>query len=174
MIVGLGNVGSQYTYTRHNVGFMFVDWLLDKWSFSEYKKKNNGVFSKGKLENGEEVILVKPTTYMNLSGEAVLSFSSFFKVNPEDIIVIQDELDLKYGNFRCKVGGGHAGHNGIRNIDAKIGKGYNRVRIGVGHPRDLPEPMNKMEVADYVLGKFSDKEFSEMRALFEKVYKEIF
>ena len=148
LFVGLGNPGPKYAQNRHNVGFMAVDRIHEDHGFSPWRGKFRGQVSEGRL-GGEKVILLKPETYMNLSGEAVGEAMRFYKLSPEDVVVFHDELDLAPGKVRVKKGGGHAGHNGLRSIHQHIGPDYTRVRIGIGHPghRDL--------VARYVLHDFA-------------------
>ena len=148
LVVGLGNPGAEYVNTRHNVGFMAVDALAG--ADATWKKEKNALVFATTID-GRRVIFVKPQTYMNNSGGAVLALMMFYKVPLENIIVIHDDMDLKIGDVREKIGGGSAGHNGIKSIDANIGRDYKRVRIGIGHPRDFDLPM---EPADWVLGRF--------------------
>ncbi len=144
LVVGLGNPDLQYKNNRHNVGFMVIDALLDDHPLAEKITKSN---FKGELFKVPSMLLLKPTTYMNLSGESVRAVDDYFK--PEQIIVIHDDLDLPFGTLRFKIGGGHGGHNGLRSIDAHIGAEYIRVRIGIG------KPLHKSDVASYVLSDFS-------------------
>ncbi|ATB68378.1 peptidyl-tRNA hydrolase [Sulfurospirillum diekertiae] len=144
LIVGLGNPDLQYKNNRHNVGFMVIDALLDDQSSCEKITKAN---FKGELFKAPSMLLLKPATYMNLSGESVRAVDDYFK--PDQIIVIHDDLDLPFGTLRFKIGGGHGGHNGLRSIDAHIGPEYIRVRIGIG------KPSLKSDVAKYVLSDFS-------------------
>ncbi|EJF89193.1 aminoacyl-tRNA hydrolase [Bartonella tamiae] len=148
LIVGLGNPGSQYQNNRHNIGFMAVDSIQQKSSFSPWTKKFHAEVSTGFIEN-EKIFLLKPQTFMNLSGQAVGEAMRFYKLQPENIIVFYDELDLIPGKMRIKVGGGSGGHNGIKSIDAHCGLNYKRVRLGIGHPG------SKDKVTPYVLGDFS-------------------
>ncbi len=148
LVVGLGNPGAEYVNTRHNVGFMAVDALAG--ADATWKKEKNALTYATTID-GRRVIFVKPQTYMNNSGVAVLALMTFYKVPLENIIVIHDDMDLKIGDVREKIGGGSAGHNGIKSIDANVGRDYKRVRIGIGHPRDFDLPM---EPADWVLGRF--------------------
>lgn len=159
LLVGLGNPGKEYAFTRHNVGFMFVDYLAG--SDAVWKKEKQALTYVGQI-NGHKVIFVKPQTFMNNSGEAVGALVSFYKIPLENIFVIQDDMDLKLGIIRAKTGGSSAGHNGIKSIDNAIGREYNRIRIGIGHPRDFDL---KMDPSDWVLGKFSDNELSELKKL---------
>lgn len=144
LIVGLGNPDLQYKNNRHNVGFMVVDGLIDGQTSCEKITKTN---FKGELFKAPSMLLLKPSTYMNLSGESVRAVSDYFK--PDHVIVIHDDLDLPFGTLRFKIGGGHGGHNGLRSIDAHIGVEYMRVRIGIG------KPAHKSDVAKYVLSDFS-------------------
>ena len=144
LIVGLGNPDLQYKNNRHNVGFMVIDALIDDQSSCEKITKAN---FKGELFKVPSMLLLKPTTYMNLSGESVRAVDDYFK--PDQIIVVHDDLDLPFGTLRFKIGGGHGGHNGLRSIDAHIGTEYIRVRIGIGKPE------HKSDVAKYVLSDFS-------------------
>lgn len=148
LVVGLGNPGAEYVNTRHNVGFMAVDALAG--ADATWKKEKNALTYATTID-GRRVIFVKPQTYMNNSGVAVLALMTFYKVPLENIIVIHDDMDLKIGDVREKIGGGSAGHNGIKSIDANVGRDYKRVRIGIGHPRDFDLPMDP---ADWVLGRF--------------------
>jgi PTH1 family peptidyl-tRNA hydrolase len=145
IIVGLGNPGPEHQVTRHNVGFWFVDLLARRHGgeFRDYRKYS-GETARVTIE-GRELILLKPTTYMNRSGLSVRQVSDFYKIVPEDILVAHDELDLPVGNVRLKNGGGHGGHNGLRDTIAHIGENFWRLRLGIGHPG------NKADVIDYVL-----------------------
>ena len=138
LIVGLGNPGRDYARHRHNVGAMAVDAIHDRRGFSDWRKRFQAETAEGRL-GSDKCILMKPTTYMNESGRAVSEAARFYKIEPADIVVIHDELDLAPGKTRIKLGGGGAGHNGIRSVTAHIGEGYRRLRIGIGHPghRDL-------------------------------------
>jgi PTH1 family peptidyl-tRNA hydrolase len=145
IIVGLGNPGPEHLVTRHNAGFWLVDLLARRHSgeFRDYRKFS-GETSKINIE-GQEIVLLKPTTYMNRSGLSIRQLSDFYKIKPEDILVAHDELDLPVGTVRLKQGGGHGGHNGLRDTIAHIGETFWRMRLGIGHPG------NKAEVIDYVL-----------------------
>ncbi|MCA0871858.1 aminoacyl-tRNA hydrolase [Seohaeicola saemankumensis] len=148
LIVGLGNPGSQYAGNRHNIGFMAVDRIADDHGFSPWKSKFQGKISEGRL-GSEKVLLLKPETFMNRSGQSVGEAMRFYKLEPGEVIVFHDELDLAPGKVRAKSGGGHAGHNGLRSIHGHIGDAYDRVRLGIGHPgrKDL--------VSHYVLHDFA-------------------
>jgi peptidyl-tRNA hydrolase, PTH1 family len=133
LIVGLGNPGTRYERNRHNIGFMAVDEIVRRHGFGPFRSKFQGAIAEGTIA-GERVYALKPQTYMNASGEAVGEAQRFYKVAPEEIAVIHDEIDLAPGKLRVKRGGGAAGHNGIRSIDDIVGDAYWRVRLGVGHP----------------------------------------
>jgi PTH1 family peptidyl-tRNA hydrolase len=154
LFVGLGNPGSEYARNRHNVGFMAVDAIAAAHGFAPWRGKFHGLVADGRLGT-EKVLLLKPGTYMNLSGDAVRAALGFYKLEPPDVVVLHDELDLAAGKVRLKQGGGTAGHNGIRSIDAHIGPDFTRVRLGIGHPGD------KRLVTGHVLGDFhkSDAEW---------------
>ncbi len=151
LIVGLGNPGRKYAGHRHNVGFMAVDEIARRHGFSPWRRGFSGEVAEGRLA-GDKVLLLKPHTYMNESGRAVGEAVRFYRLDPADVIVIHDELDLAPGRIRLKTGGGHAGHNGLRSIIAHIGPDFHRLRIGIGHPgrKDL--------VSAYVLHDFAKAE----------------
>ncbi len=133
LLVGLGNPGPEYARQRHNVGFIAVDAIHRRHGFQPWRRRFSGDIAEGTLA-GEKVLLLKPLTYMNDSGRSVQDAARFYKLEPKDVFVIHDEVDLPPGKTRVKVGGGAAGHNGLRSIDAAIGQDYRRLRIGVGHP----------------------------------------
>ena len=143
LFVGLGNPGSAYTQTRHNVGFMVIDELLRRYSHDTIKK----TAFQGELFKIKDHFFLKPTTFMNLSGESIAVVKKFYKI--DDVVVIHDDLDLPFGAIRFKVGGGHGGHNGLKSTDTLIGKMYLRIRVGIGRPE------HKGEVISFVLGKYS-------------------
>ncbi len=147
LFVGLGNPGGKYARNRHNIGFMALDQIADDHGFSPWKGKFQAELSEGKL-GAEKVMLLKPQTFMNNSGQSVGEAMRFYKLTPADVVVLHDELDLAPGKCRMKQGGGHAGHNGLRSIHAHIGADYARVRLGIGHPG------HKDAVAGYVLRDF--------------------
>ncbi|MEM1237298.1 MAG: aminoacyl-tRNA hydrolase [Pseudomonadota bacterium] len=147
LFVGLGNPGGKYARNRHNIGFMALDRLADDHGFSPWRSKFQGSASEGTL-GGEKVLLLKPETFMNRSGQAVGEALRFYKLTPEDVVVFHDELDLAPGKLKVKRGGGHAGHNGLRSIHGHIGEAYGRVRMGIGHPG------HKDAVSGYVLRDF--------------------
>ena len=148
LFVGLGNPGARYATNRHNVGFMAVDRVAADHGFAPWRAKFQGEVSEGRL-GIERVVLLKPQTFMNLSGQSVGEAMRFFRVELADIVVFHDELDLVPGKVRVKDGGGHAGHNGLRSIHQHIGDGYRRVRIGIGHPG------HRDRVSPYVLSDFA-------------------
>jgi PTH1 family peptidyl-tRNA hydrolase len=151
LVVGLGNPGARYARNRHNIGFMAVDAIARRHGFAGFRSRFKGELSEGSID-GQRRLLLKPQTFMNASGEAVAEAARFFKISPSEIVVIHDEIDLRPGKLRVKLGGGNAGHNGLRSIDALIGPDFWRVRIGVGHPgiKELVQP--------YVLQNFSEEE----------------
>ena len=149
LIVGLGNPGAEYKNTRHNVGFIALDRMVGadaQWRTEHFAQTFHTNM------DGRRVIFAKPQTFMNDSGRAVGALAKFYKIPTENVMVIHDDMDLKIGTSRTKVGGGSAGHNGIKSIDAAIGPEYTRIRIGIGHPRDLGLPT---EPVDWVLGRFT-------------------
>ncbi|TCP63044.1 peptidyl-tRNA hydrolase [Rhodovulum bhavnagarense] len=148
LFVGLGNPGAKYGGNRHNIGFMAVDRIAADHGFSPWRTKFQGQVAEGRLGR-EKVVLLKPETYMNRSGDAVAAAVQFFKLTPDDVVVFHDELDLAPGKCRVKQGGGHAGHNGLRSIHSHLGADYGRVRLGIGHPG------HKDQVAAYVLSDFA-------------------
>ena len=163
LIVGLGNPGSRYARNRHNIGFMTAAAIARRYGFAPFRSRFKGELAEGIIA-GEKRLLLCPQTFMNASGEAVLAAMSFYKIPPGDIVVIHDEIDLRPGKVRVKRGGGAAGHNGLRSIDALIGTDYWRIRIGVGHPgvKELVQP--------YVLQNFPPE---EMRLWVEKLVEAV-
>ena len=170
LIVGLGNPGPKYETTRHNVGFLALDRLVDVFKAKGPQTKNQAEVWQADIA-GEKALLIKPQTFMNLSGRTVGPLAGFYKCEPSDVIVIHDELDLKPVSLRVKTGGGAGGHNGLKSIDEALGSsnnGYHRVRIGIGHPTALGLPIAPV---DYVLQQFSDDELSRLDPLFDDVVK---
>ncbi|MBM2321147.1 MULTISPECIES: aminoacyl-tRNA hydrolase [Marivita] len=147
LFVGLGNPGSGYARNRHNIGFMAMDRIAEDHGFAPWKSKFQGEVTEGRL-GSDKVLLLKPGTFMNRSGQSVQAAMQFYKLEPADVVVFHDELDLAPGKCRVKQGGGHAGHNGLRSIHGHIGEAYGRVRLGIGHPG------HKDAVAGYVLHDF--------------------
>lgn len=162
LIVGLGNPGSKYENNRHNVGFLAVDAIARRHSFSPWSKKFQGLVADGRLGD-EKVLLLKPQTFMNLSGQSVGEAMRFHKLTSKDVVVLYDELDLAPGKVRVKTGGGAGGHNGIRSMDAHCGKDYRRVRIGIGHPGI------KEMVTHHVLGDFAKSDHDWLDPLLDAV-----
>lgn len=154
LLVGLGNPGSQYQGNRHNVGFMFVDRLADAEGLTSWRKRFQGLTVEGRF-GSERVVILKPQTYMNESGQSVGEAARFLKIDPADVIVFYDEIDIAPGKLKVKTGGGNAGHNGLRSISSHLGNDYVRVRIGVGRPAQ------KDQVANYVLRDFAKSEHTE-------------
>jgi PTH1 family peptidyl-tRNA hydrolase len=148
IIAGLGNPGSKYAGNRHNIGFMAVDAIQRRAGFSPWSKKFRAEISEGELA-GEKVLLMKPQTFMNLSGDAVGEAMRFYKLGAQNILAVHDELDLPAGKARLKTGGGNGGHNGLKSLDAHCGKEYRRLRLGIGHPGA------KELVHNHVLGDFA-------------------
>ena len=163
LIVGLGNPGAEYAVTRHNVGFMAVDAIAGAGAL--WKKEKNALTTRADVA-GRAAILAKPQTFMNDSGRVVLALMTFYKIPLENLIVIHYDMDLQNGKLSEKTGGGSAGHNGIKSIDAAVGNEYRRIRIGVGHPRDSENPMDP---ADWVLGKFSPAQLGEIKTAIDEI-----
>lgn len=153
LVVGLGNPGAEYAATRHNVGFMAADEIHRRYNFSPFRSKFDGLIAEGQIA-GEKVYLLKPQTYMNLSGNSVVKAAHFYKILPQNIIVIHDDMDLPTNKIKAKIGGSSGGHNGLKSIDSTISPDYNRIRIGVGHP------LNKSgeNVINHVLSSFSKQD----------------
>ena len=163
LIIGLGNPGSEYLNNRHNVGFMALDNLYAHYLFENWRTKLGGLFSTASL-GSEKIILVKPQTFMNLSGICVAKFKQFFKINVADIFVIYDDIDLGFGEVKIKQGGGDAGHKGVRSISQHLQtKDFNRIRLGIGRPS------NKEEVSHFVLSNFSKTEKDKLLILFQSL-----
>jgi PTH1 family peptidyl-tRNA hydrolase len=163
LVVGLGNPGSGYASHRHNVGFMAVDDLARRVSADPFREKLSGEWARAEIA-GEPAILLKPQTYMNESGRSVQPALAFFKIEPADLVVFHDEMDIPFGEVRLKHGGGHAGHNGLRSIMAFAGPDFGRVRLGVGRP---PAGF-RGEVADFVLSSFGAEERVALPELLKK------
>jgi PTH1 family peptidyl-tRNA hydrolase len=162
LLVGLGNPGPDYARHRHNVGFMAADAIAEKHGFSPERRKFRGLLRDGAL-GGEKCLILKPLTYMNDSGESVGEAMRFHKLEPRDVVVIHDELDLVPGKLRVKAGGGTAGHNGLRSIGAHIGPDFRRVRIGVGHPG------HKDAVLRWVLNDFAKADRDWLQVLLDAI-----
>jgi len=162
LVAGLGNPGKKYELTRHNIGFLFADYLVDKFSGTNFQKAHSGLVSKINIgPNLEKLIILKPETFMNLSGKAVQSAATFYKIKPENIIVAHDDIDLDFQKLKVKFDGGHGGHNGLRDISRLLGPKYLRLRFGVGRPE------HKGREADYVLQNFSNPELNSLESWLE-------
>ncbi|MBP6818943.1 aminoacyl-tRNA hydrolase [Ferrovibrio sp. MS7] len=161
LLVGLGNPGPEHQRQRHNIGFMAIDAIAERYNFAPFRKRFQGELAEGVLD-GIKTLLLKPQTYMNLSGKSVGEAAHFYKLPPAQVVVLHDELDLAPGKLRVKLGGGHAGHNGLRSVDAAIGADYRRVRLGIGHP-------GKEQVLGFVLQNFSKVEQDWLNPLLEAI-----
>jgi len=162
LIVGLGNPGEKYRNTRHNIGFEAIDFIADEFKSDSFKKKHKGEISFFEYE-GEKVALLKPQTYMNLSGDSIQEVVNFYKLNPqEDLVVIYDDMDLDLGRIKIKRKGSPAGHNGIKSIISHLGENFIRIKCGIGKPE------KKEDVINYVLGKFSKTEIDSIKEILEK------
>jgi len=165
IIFGLGNPGQKYNNNRHNIGFLFIDYLFNKYSNNiSFKSKYSSCYDKTQI-NGSDIVLVKPQTYMNNSGSSATAFKRFFKVDLNKIFVVHDEIDLKFDQVKLKNAGGNAGHNGLKDITNKIGNDYWRLRIGVDHPRNLGL---SQQVSNYVLEDFKNSEQECFENIFHK------
>lgn len=167
LIVGLGNPTGQYEGTRHNVGFEVIDRLVDEYGIGLDMVKHKGMYGKGRIE-GQTVILLKPMTYMNLSGESVAAVASYYKIEPSDIIVVYDDINLDVGRLRVRGKGSAGGHNGIKNLIAHLHtEEFPRVRVGVG----MKPP--RMDLADYVLSRFTKEEQEKMNEGYDRAVKAV-
>ena len=162
LIAGLGNPGREYELNRHNIGFLAVDQLVEKYGIGNDKNAFQSIVHNGTID-GTSVLFLKPQTYMNLSGEAVGAAARFYKIPPENTIILHDELDLAAGTVRIRQGGGSAGHNGLKSIGQHFGNATWRLRMGIGHPGD------KDRVTGHVLGNFQEDEFRWLEPLLEKL-----
>ena len=163
LVVGLGNPGEKYKLNRHNIGFLAIDYLINEFETFEISSKFKGILFKC-----NNFLFLKPTTFMNLSGESVVLVKNFYKIANGNIIVIHDDLDLKLGALKFKRGGSSGGHNGLKSIDKYIGNDYYRIRIGIGRPE------RKEEVIDYVLSDFNKDELECVKTTFPIIKKAIF
>jgi PTH1 family peptidyl-tRNA hydrolase len=166
LLIGLGNPGKSYAGNRHNIGFMAVDTIAEAYRFSPWKKNFGGQICEGMID-GAKLFLLKPGSYMNLSGGPAGEAARFYKIPLENIITIHDELDLPLGKLRVKKGGGHGGHNGLKSLDEHMGKEYWRVRVGIAHPGD------KDMVSDYVLSDFTKAEKKQVQSMVIEIAKHI-
>lgn len=167
LIVGLGNPGGEYRKTRHNVGFIFLNSFLSKENISLDKKKFKGQYIEYMSSKGNKAILLQPQTYMNLSGDSIVDFARYYKINSEDILVIHDDLDLELAKVRIRSKGSSGGHNGLKSIIARLEtENFKRVRIGIGKDSNIP-------VVDYVLSKFNEDDMKLLETKFDLVNKVI-
>jgi PTH1 family peptidyl-tRNA hydrolase len=164
LLVGLGNPGAQYSGNRHNIGFMAIDAIARAYGISAWKSKHSGQYAEGNI-GGERVLLLKPQTFMNKSGDSVQQVAKFFKIPVSDVYVFYDELDLTPGKVRVKTGGGNGGHNGLRSIDPQIGLDYKRIRLGIGHP-------GKENVTHHVLGDFAKADKTWLEPLLDELARQ--
>ena len=163
LLVGLGNCGKEYENTRHNFGFLLIDKIIARHKLISQKKKfKSDVFS-GEIF-GKKVMALKPQTFMNLSGLAVLEAIKFYKIPLQNVIIFHDDLDLAFAKIKYKIGGGNGGHNGLKSIDENIGKEYARIRLGIGRPKHL-----EYEISDYVLSKFNQEELEIVEKINQKI-----
>lgn len=164
LVVGLGNVGAEYDDTRHNVGFACIDALAQSQGFDAWMNKKDLKCQLTTQTVGESrVILIKPSTYMNASGEAVQAVMNFYKLTPADTVAVYDDIDVDFGSIRTRQGGGSAGHNGMKSLIQHIGEDFGRVRVGVG-----PKQPEQIDSADFVLAKFSKAEQEQMKNLLQE------
>ena len=166
LICALGNPGKKYSRTRHNIGFKLADKIIKYFNFSLIKNDKTKMIYLGNINN-YKILILKPLTFMNLSGKAVIETINFYKIKKDKVFVIHDDLDLKLAKIRIKKGGGNGGHNGLSSIDEYVGKEYNRVRIGIDRP------INKNQVSDYVLNDFTSSEEKILDKKLEKITKNI-
>lgn len=166
LIIGLGNPENEYKNTRHNIGFHLINQISEKYLFPDFREKNNYYIS-NKVIDSNEFFLLKPYSYMNNSGDVLPKVIK--SIVPEEVFVIHDDIDLKIGDIRIKFAGGNAGHNGLKSIDAHIGKDYWRIRIGIGRPQD-----NNISIANFVLGKFSKQENEILYPVIDKISDNFF
>lgn len=167
LIVGLGNIGNKYEKTRHNFGFLLADKISSYYKFEEIGDKFQSDCFVGKISD-KKVMILKPRTFMNLSGKSVLAAIQFYKISLNNILVLHDDIDFDLGKIKFKIGGGNGGHNGLKSIDEMIGKNYARLRLGVGRPAH-----KEYEVSDYVLAKFSNEELKLVEEINEKISDKI-
>ena len=166
LFVGLGNPTPDSEHNRHNVGFKIIDSINKKFSLSKQKPKFKGLLTTGNISN-KKIYAIKPLTFMNNSGICIRELIEYFKINPEDVIVFHDDLDVEFGKIKAKFGGSSAGHNGIASIDKFIGKDYSRVRIGIGKPK------TNLEIADFVLQNFDEEETVGIEKISQNIIESI-
>ena len=163
LLVGLGNIGSEYEKTRHNFGFLLLDKIIEDYRFKNLSKKFHSEIFTGEID-GKKIIAIKPQTFMNRSGIAVLEVANFYKIALKNIIVLHDDIDLAFLKLKIKTGGGSGGHNGLKSIDEMIGKDYVRLRLGVGKSQN-----NMISTADHVLQNFGKEEFEMVKIMNGKI-----
>ena len=161
LLVGLGNFGNKYTFTRHNYGFLVLDKIIQQYNLQPNNIKFKADFFSGNILT-HKIIAIKPQTYMNLSGESVLATANFYKIKPENVLVIHDDLDLLLGKIKYKNGGGSAGHNGLKSIDQLFANNYFRIRLGIGKPQ-------QQDVSSFVLSNFNSQELVLVNELAQKI-----
>tara|TARA_B110000971_G_C19807902_1_gene407393 strand:- start:13 stop:573 length:561 start_codon:yes stop_codon:yes gene_type:complete len=166
LFVGLGNPTPDSENNRHNIGFKMIDAINQKFGLSKQKPKFKGLLTTGNIED-KKVYAIKPLTFMNNSGICIRELIEYFKMDPEDVIVFHDDLDIDFGKIKAKFGGSSAGHNGIESIDKFIGKDYSRVRIGIGKPK------TKEDVSDHVLKDFDEDEMLQLKEITDNIIKSI-
>ena len=174
IIIGLGNPGENYTNTRHNTGFIIIDKLRQEWDLPnfEFNKKFNAEISKGSF-NDKEVMLVKPQTFMNLSGTSIRSIIDFHKITAEDIVVIHDDVDVALGKYKVVNDSSSAGHNGVQNIIDQLGtQKFSRIRVGVGQTKE-DALVCRLNIHDFVLEKFPDEELETIEKISEEILKSV-
>ena len=164
LFVGLGNPGIKYQHSRHNIGFKAIRMIADEYKISKFQNKFDGQMAKIKLID-KPILLFMPMTYMNNSGIPISKIVSFYKVQIDNTYIIFDDLDLEVGRIKIKKGGGNIGHNGLKSIDNNLGKAYNKVRVGIGHPQ------TKTVISDYVLDTFTDTELEKIQIALNFVAK---
>ena len=166
LLVGLGNPGSNYTNTRHNIGFKIIDAINAHFKLSKQKPKFKGLLTTGNIDE-KKIYAIKPLTFMNNSGICIRELIEYFKIDAEDVIVFHDDLDVEFGKIKTKFSGSSAGHNGIASIDKFIGKEYSRVRIGIGKPED------KISISDYVLNDFNEDEQAHLDSITKNIIESL-
>lgn len=175
LIVGLGNPGQEYDHTRHNLGFVFVDKLRDELSFPEFKleKKFAAEISEGAAHE-KKLLLVKPQTFMNLSGEAIQKIMAFYKLSPADLLIIHDDIDIPVGKYKIATDSSSAGHNGVQNIIDQLGtQTFQRLRIGIGETKEDDVPVCRLGVHDFVLGRITPDEQTRITAIEKAILEAI-